>query len=204
MNTRLFVMLVVALAATGTTHGAMYFTNRSAFEAVAGGGLSFESFEQGWDPPVPTVVFPGFSVSETGGIDSLAQVRNFTPSYRDVFITHGTGALYFDDNGSSIGTFFSFVSPITAFGMDITVADENSIVTIGGSVSDSLALTAKTPSFWGVIDFGGITTITFDPSGQPDIGFDAALYGEAVPVPGAILLGVLGLSTAGLRLRRQS
>lgn len=194
---------VVVLAATGTTHGAMYFTDRTAFEAAAGGGLSFEGFEQDWATPVATIAFPGFSVSETGGANLLAQVRNYTPSYRDVFITEGTGALYFDDNGSSIGTFFSFVNPITAFGMDIAVTGENSTVAIGGSVSDSLALTVNTSSFWGVIDFGGITSITFDPSGGPDIGFDAALYGLAVPIPGAVLLGMLGLSVAGVKLRRR-
>ncbi len=203
---RICVVGGIVLAAAGMAHGQMYFTDRTAFEAVAGSGLSYEGFEQDWASPVPTVVFPDFTVSETGSGSNnlLAQVRNYTTSYRDVFITEGTGALYFDDNGSSVGTFFSFTSPITAFGMDIAVYGENSTVAIGGSVSDSLALTHNTPSFWGVIDFGGITTITLNPSGGPDIGFDAALYGQAVPVPGAVLLGMIGLSLAGVKLRKRA
>ena len=44
----------------------VYFTDRVAFDAATGGGLSFESFETPF-ASTATVAFSGFSVSETGG-----------------------------------------------------------------------------------------------------------------------------------------
>lgn len=42
------------------------------------------------------------------------------------------------------------------------------------------------------------------PTGGQGSGFEAALTATVVPVPGAVLLGVLGLSAAGMRLRRRA
>jgi hypothetical protein len=180
----------------------VYFTDRASFDAATGGGLNFESFEADF-AVADTIVFAGFTVSETLGINALAQLRNF-PGVLDAAITDGTGALSYDDNGGSIGTFFSFASPITAFGLDITTHPD-STVTIGGSVSDSLVLTADTPSFWGVIDTAGITSISFDASGGPNLGFDAVSFDQAViPAPGAILLGSIGISLVGWLRRRRT
>jgi hypothetical protein len=180
----------------------VYFTDRASFDAATGGGLNFESFEADF-AVADTIVFTGFTVSETLGINALAQLRNF-PGTLDAAITDGTGALSYDDNGDSVGTFFLFASPITAFGLDITTRP-GSTVTIGGSVSDSLVLTADTPSFWGVIDMDGITSISFDASGEPLVGFDAVSFGQAViPAPGAILLGSIGISLVSWLRRRKT
>jgi len=181
----------------------MYFTDRASFDAATGGGLAFESFEEDFDW-TPVKVFAGFTVSETQGVDALAQLRYY--SYLPGAITDGTGALWYDDNGSSIGTFYAFTSPITAFGLDVTT-DEASTVTIGGSVSDSLVLGVNTPAFWGVIDPAGLTSITFDASGGPNIAFDALSYGQAggvIPAPGAFLLAGLGANLVRWMRRRRS
>ena len=194
--------LVVSLASSSANAAPVYFTDRASFDAAAGGGLNFESFEADF-AVADTIVFAGFTVSETGGIGALAQLRDF-PGTLDAAITDGTGALSYDDNNGSVGTFFSFVSPITAFSLDITTMP-GSTVTIGGSVSDSLVLTADTPSFWGVIDMDGITSISFDASGGPLVGFDAVSFGQAViPAPGAILLGGIGAGLVGWLRRRKT
>ena len=158
----------------------IYFTDRTAFDAATGEYLDFESFEQDWATPVPVKFFPGFTVTETLGANLLAQARNYPAAMTGWMITDGTGALWYDDNDNSIGTFFDFVSPVTAFGMDMST-NAASVVTIdGGDVSYNLNLGIETPSFWGVVDYDGIMSITIDASGGPNIGFDAASYGLAM------------------------
>ena len=194
--------LVVSLASSSANAAPVYFTDRASFDAAAGGGLNYESFEADF-AVADTIVFAGFTVSETLGINGLGQLRDF-PGLVDGAITDGTGALGYDDNGDSVGTFFSFASPITAFGLDITTKP-GSTVTIGGSVSDSLALTSDTPLFWGVIDMDGITSISFNASGEPLVGFDAVSFGQAViPAPGAIVLGAIGVGLIGWLRRRRT
>lgn len=172
------ITLLVSLVWTCSTFAApTYYTDRLAFEAAIDGGLSFESFEGIWGVS-DTVVFNDFSVSETGGINALAASSNIWPES----VTDGTQSLWYDDNGDSIGTFFSFSNPVSAFGLDLTTTSD-SVVTIGGnSIVGSASLTSNTPSFWGVVDPDGILTITFDASGGPLVGFDAVSYGEALPV----------------------
>jgi len=178
-----------------------YYTDRAAFDAATGGGLNFESFENDFSS-APTVAFPGFSVSETGGTNGVGQLRDF-PGFVDGAITDGTGAVWYFDNGLSIGTFFSFTTPITAIGMDIA-SSPGSTVTIGGSVNDSIVLVDNTASFWGVIDPNGITSVTFDTSGTGiSVGFDAVSYGVAGALPTTYTVGgtVSGLTGTGLALQ---
>jgi hypothetical protein len=61
---------------------------------------------------------------------------------------------------------------------------------------------AGTHHFVGVIDLAGLTSITFDASGGPNIGFDLASYG-AVTVPEPGTLALLGLAGMGLARRRR-
>jgi PEP-CTERM motif len=196
------IMGLMILWAIPTAAAPVFFTDRTAFDAASGGGLSFESFEADFSPAA-SVVFADFTVSETGGINALAQLRDFPGLGLNAVITDGTGGLFFDDNGTSIGTFFAFSSPINAFGIDL-VSSPASTVTIGGSVSSSVTLAAGVPKFFGVIDLlGSFTSISFDASGGPNIGFDAASYG-AVPEPSTLALATLGLLGIGYGRRKRS
>ena len=195
-RTRVFLLMAVCFllfTANPVPAAPVYFTDRAAFTAAAGGGLTFEGFEAAF-AVAPSVTFAGFTVSETNGIDALGQLRDFPALVAG--ITGGTGALVYDDNGASISTFFAFASPITAFGLDIT-ANPGSTVTIGGSVSYSLGLLTNQPAFWGVIDLAGIASITFDASGEPNVAFDSASYGGA-PIPEPASLFLLGTGLVGL------
>jgi hypothetical protein len=204
---RLLVLLTGIAAATSSPAVTHYFTDRAAFNAAAGGGLNFESFETPFDVN-GTQTFAGFQVSETAGIDALAWSGNYG-GFADFVVTDGANGLWYDDNGDSISTFFNFTTPVNAFGLDIT-ADENSVVTIGGTVSSSLNLTALTHGFFGAIsDSETFSSISFDFSGGPNAGFDAVSYGTArsssVPDAGgtALLLSIALAGLSRIRLARR-
>lgn len=177
----------------------MYFNDRATFDIATGGGLDLESFETAWTTG-PTISFSGFTLSETDGLNLVAQATSPSP-----FITGGEGAAWYHDNGDSITTFFNFTNPINAFGLDVTTSFGSELgdtdITIGGDASDVLTLAYKTSQFWGVIDSDGLSSISFDGSGELWLGFDELSYGVAsVPEPSTLLLlggGLLGL--AGFR-----
>jgi len=168
-------------AATTVQSAPVYYSDRTAFEAAAGGGLSFESFEEEFTSSA-SVDFTDFTASETEGtnIGFLVQLRNFASGSVSNAFTDGTGALAYTDNGDSIATFFDFSTPITAFGIDVTTSEASTIAVGGSSILDSFNTAVNTPQFWGVIDTDGITQVTFDVSGGPNVGFDSLSYGVAV------------------------
>jgi hypothetical protein len=177
----------------------IFYSDQATFLAAAGAGLSFESFEASF-PTGASVVFADFTVSETGGANGVGQLRDFPGLGVSAVIMDGTGGVVYDDNGSSVGTFFSFAFPINAFGIWIATSDA-STVTVGGDVATSIGLLAGVPAFFGVIDDAVISSISFDVSGDPNVGFDAASYGLAVPEPATILLLGLGLAAGAYRRR---
>ena len=108
--------------------------------------------------------------------------------------THSSGVefwdLYFD-----LGTDVSLAANTTYwFGMGLTntsdpISWSNSVLS---GVNNAESLVAALPSFnW-----------THSTNGGNDLAFE--LHGTVVPVPGAFLLGMLGLSVAGVKLRKFS
>ena len=190
---------VAALLWSASAHAALvFFSDRAAFEAAAGGGLSFEGFETPWTS-APSVAFSGFTLSETSGNpNSIISVGSF-PSVG--MPTQGSRWAGYQDNGSSVAT-FAFASPINALGVDYGVA-ASVTVDVGGDIITSFSVTAGVPVFFGVIDTSGtFTTISFAAGGgKPDAGFDALSFGTKVPEPGTLAL--LGLGLAGLAASRR-
>lgn len=203
MKRLITICTIVAVVSCSAIGAPTYFTSRAAFDAATGGGLSFEGFEADFDVWNTPVVFSDFSVEETGGANHLVQARLYSPTF-DAGITEGIGALGYQDNGDSVVTFFSFNAPVNAFGLDITSCQGDTTMTIGNDVSYALDLTEDIPAFWGVIDFAGISSISFNAAGALDgLAFDAASY-NVIPAPGAILLGSIGVGLVGWLRRRRT
>jgi hypothetical protein len=64
--------------------------------------------------------------------------------------------------------------------------------------------TTADDNFFGISDPGGIWKISISNGGGGGIEVDHLQYGNPVPVPGAALLGAIGLSFAGWRLKRKT
>lgn len=194
--------LLCALAATGSANAAQTgYTTRAAFNAAAGSGLAFESFEAQRNGQ--TVFYPGVSISETGGSFNLI-VHTSNNATFSAATTNGAFSIWYSDNGSSIAT-FSFAAPVTAFGVDIA-SSQSQLAGFGGGVSGALALAANTPGFFGVISDAPFSTVTVNVDGSSNVGFDALTFGlaaAAVPEPAAWTLLVLGFGGVGASLRRR-
>lgn len=77
---------------------------------------------------------------------------------------------------------------------------------VGGSlVADRTVSLVTTDPQWFDFDFLGVDMLTFTPAGRDWFAMDNFTYSQSVvPLPGAVLLGMLGLGTAGVKLRRRS
>jgi hypothetical protein len=204
MKKVLLIVLMLLLGVSQSIAATTFYTDRAAFN-MAVSGLTFESFEY-TNLPVPfeSYAFPGFTLGEANGINLVTDVihNNVFGNYP---VTDGINAVWYDDNGNSIG-YFNFNSGIKAFGIDVTT-DEINTMTVGGDVSYSFDLLANKPQFFGVISTDYFDNVTFSASGGPEVGFDSLSFGNGtvVPIPGAVWLlgsGLLGLG--GWRRFRKS
>ncbi len=181
------------------------------FLSFIGGGLSVESFETPF-APAGSVAFSGFTMTETGGMNSIVSAdSSFATSVGlSNAITDGSLMVSFADDDDSILT-FQFGSPISAFGVYVTSTSgtgviTGTVVTDSGSFSQSGMLTANSPTFvWLYDDSTLFQTVSFEAAGRPNVGFDRALFGvpqAVVPEPASLTLLALGCAALGMRRRR--
>ena len=214
---RKIVFIAVLLAFTASAPAALYgptpylsFAN-SPFNGLSFASFSLEDFEDGvLNVPGVTasagsVIPPGFEPyidsvdADDGTIDgsgldghslynpsgSAGIAFTFTdtlPTHAGIVWTDGAGTITFeawDAGGVSLGT-----------------------LTGTHGVSGSWAGQTDSDRFYGASDMGGISRIHIMNS-SAGIEVDHLQYG-VVPVPGAVLLGMLGLSVVGVKLRKRA
>ena len=201
-----FVIVSIAQSSMGAP---TYFTDRASFDAATAGGiLGFEGFEDGFENSRPPGYNPfnGFAL-----LSGDREVYHATENGGNSFsVTQGIDSLWFEDSGSSVAQFGWGSSIHQAFGLDITFAQGHgsattATMTIGGAGSGSIDLVANVHQFWGVVDPAGIDPhfVTFDVSGNGNIGFDAVSF-ERIPEPASISSLALAAILVGTRYRRRA
>lgn len=185
--------------------GAVTFSDLATFQAAT--TTTLEDFDGEAGQNGATVTLPMFTATESGGINGVVtfQQGDFGGAF-DFAIVSEDEALGYDDNGSSLLTFSGFASGTTAFGTFIS-ANADATVTVSGSTSATFSLAANTPIFFGVTEAVELTSLIFDVTGSPIVGFDDVRIGTAnegvVPLPASLPLLIAGLAGLGYAGRRR-
>ena len=178
------------------------YTDETAYLSALGGlSTIVEGFEgTDWDitrSPSTVSTLTSQDVTWTASdklttIASSAWVRSGTwgvfDSYGDPDMIATSGTIPF----LGVGGWFATVS-----GSASTINFE-----IGSQVVATSSLVSDSHTFLGITDPAGFTSVTFATPTSGHWGADDFTF--AVPVPGAVLLGILGLSVAGVKLRKFS
>jgi len=215
-NMREFIVFwtVVWICAVGTQVVRADIITSASDPALAGATvIEFESAPKGTHASltIGEVTFTGVDRSLRID-DSYSGWYSTTGSYLDNWA-------YFDPGFSSMR--IDFAADVSAFGFNWGGADSAWSLTAYNAFGDSLgvynlpAAVDPDPPYGGAfVGLGGFGSCIdhavlswpdpdpLDPSDYDWIFIDNFMYQQVVPVPGAVLLGVLGLSAAGARLRR--
>ncbi len=195
-----------ALTASNSFQSMLVGVGTETFEGFADGtAMNGQTLNFG---AAGTATFSGSMAIQSGystgrfAISGSKYVEGSTGSFG---ITFSEEIAAFGFYGTDIGDFTGQVTVTTANGVSHIYTIPHHIG--NGSNSDPGDGSAL---FWGIIDTTNPFTsvsISNSASGTDYFGFDDMTIGgieNVVPLPGAVLLGVLGLSVAGARLRRRS
>lgn len=202
----LFAAFLGAGLCSQSDAGFIIFTDRAAFDAVVSGGLTTDSFEDGFTTGA-SVTRSGFSLSESGGLtDSIMASDAAVLGFLGLggANTDGSLAAAFSDDGSSVLN-IDFTNPVNAFGVDLT-SNVTGVAAIGGDTSGSVIFGAGTSSFLGVVNTTGtFSNLTLAFSGEANIAIDNVSYGNAdlttVPEPGSMALLACGVACAAANVK---
>jgi len=203
-----FIALLCAFAVPAFANMAVY-TNEAAFTAMLQPGYYQEGFNYA---PWLTIVDPAISTPQSFAGNGWAyQISSPSGlSGQPIPPPSGSGgavANYYV--GQAVTVTFTGTLP-TAVGGIFFVTDLNGNSISGGTVNISLANggaynyadSSNWDAFTGFISDSPITSMSIQ-TGQWAT-MDNFIVGEAVPVPAAVLLGLLGLSAAGIKLRKHA
>jgi len=160
-------------------------------------GVSLSAVGPGWDGTTPSNVLsidPTTNFNASTGSLVFGHYGDFPPYWREDgllqlradFAVNSTDVQidFIGDNSSDYGQLFAYDAGGTlvdsAYTIQMTVPDQVETLMVSGDIAYVIA--------------GGI-------DGQSAVGLDNLQF-TPVPVPGAILLGILGLGAAGWKLRK--
>lgn len=202
--------VLVVFWVSAATHADLTFygpADRASFDAATTISITetFDSVEPK-DTAISSFVSQGVTYAGVG--NGNVWVTGHAYSNFSVPVPAGASVLTATGNEDfTVG--MTFVAPITAVGFD-TYLNQYGPVTV--RVEDAQGWTATTVNhdptdvgFFGVTSSSPISTIRWTAIGGETIntGIDNVQIG-VVPVPGAVLLGILGLSVAGVKLRKRA
>lgn len=178
-----FIILALALIITGIAHGDIT-VNIYSGHSTTGGGTPYSGLVGTFDSPdIQFATNTGYAWHPFGLADFGAQMTGCldvaSEGTYDFSLDSDDGSLLFIDSGLVVNN-----------------GGPHSPNTASGSVFLTAGLHPFEVQFFE--DYGG-------PSGVDLTLPRGVIYGECpVPVPGAVLLGVLGLCTAGVKLRKRA
>ena len=185
------------------------------FVAVSAHGTVYTN-KANWDTAVSglNVLTEDFSAEPFADFTIQSDFEDTNPTYVGISVIHPTygdftGEWYdMVDDEAGTETTISFNQTIYGFGGEWDLAGptnpgEGLELWVGGSIVATIDRnTAGT--FVGIANIGAFNNLVIrgwdQVSGVETFALDNAVY--AVPVPGAVLLGMLGLSVAGIKLRK--
>jgi hypothetical protein len=200
----------IVLAMTVTSANAAFYTDQSTFLS-ANTGLSTIDFEGIAAPYTATSPVTSLTMGDVTFSGSNLRIADKDFNSGDVYGQY-SDMLFSDLYGANLA--MSFAPDAEAIGFAVSSGHVDAAVTVSlydGSMGllDSQTVTAinMNNSVWTFVgwdNLGAIDNLVVAIGGHPQyLCIDDVSY-RAVPVPGAVLLGMLGLSVVGVKLRKHA